>query len=121
MILSDQVVIDLSSTPLRSSEKRMFVKSRPSIMLLFSSLAVMTTRSSFAFVIQKSHKNQGFRSHVGSMRWLSSTKTSQVTTAGQKKKKLSNTGGLRRLPVVKSPKELMDKARKVPLRVKNDT
>lgn len=35
-------------------------------------------------------------------------------------KQQSNTGGLRRLPVVKAPKELMDRARKVPLRVKND-
>ena len=34
---------------------------------------------------------------------------------------MSNTGGLRRLPVVKSPIDLMDKARrKVPKRVKND-
>jgi hypothetical protein len=34
--------------------------------------------------------------------------------------KLRNTGGLRRLPVVKSPTELMNKAAKAPKRVKND-
>ena len=44
----------------------------------------------------------------------------QSQSQSQSQQKLSNTGGLRRLPVVKSPKELMDKARKVPLRVKND-
>eukprot|EP00980_Cylindrotheca_fusiformis_P011360 scaffold2632_cov86-Cylindrotheca_fusiformis.AAC.1 len=43
-------------------------------------------------------------------------KASSSTT----KTKLSQTGGLRRLPVVKPPNELLDKARKVPLRVKND-
>lgn len=32
----------------------------------------------------------------------------------------SNTGGLRKLPVVKSPTELLNKARKAPLRIKND-
>lgn len=32
----------------------------------------------------------------------------------------TNTGGLRRLPVIKAPNELMDRARKAPLRVKTD-
>eukprot|EP00980_Cylindrotheca_fusiformis_P011359 scaffold2631_cov66-Cylindrotheca_fusiformis.AAC.1 len=42
------------------------------------------------------------------------------STNNTKKTKLSQTGGLRRLPVVKPPNELLDKARKVPLKVKND-
>lgn len=46
--------------------------------------------------------------------------SSRLFSTQHQKQKLSNTGGLRRLPVVKAPKELMDKARKVPLRVKND-
>jgi hypothetical protein len=44
----------------------------------------------------------------------------QPPEAKTKSQKLRNTGGLRKLPVVKAPKELMDKARKAPKRVKND-
>lgn len=47
-------------------------------------------------------------------------KTSSNSKKQQNNKRKSNTGGLRRLPVIKSPNELMDKARKVPLRVKPD-
>lgn len=50
----------------------------------------------------------------------SSSQPPKPKNNNQKKKK-NNTGGLRRLPVVKAPKELLDKARKVPLRVKADT
>jgi GTP1/Obg family GTP-binding protein len=41
-------------------------------------------------------------------------------TVGTRRSPLLNTGGLRRLPVVKSPKELADKARKVVRNVKAD-
>ena len=44
----------------------------------------------------------------------------QNPSAGEKRIKLRNTGGLRRLPVVKSPTELMNKASKAPKRIKND-
>lgn len=45
---------------------------------------------------------------------------STSTSGGSIRDKNYQTGGLRRLPVVKSPEELMDKARKVVLRVKAD-
>eukprot|EP00529_Nitzschia_sp_RCC80_P025481 CAMPEP_0113471950 /NCGR_PEP_ID=MMETSP0014_2-20120614/17253_1 /TAXON_ID=2857 /ORGANISM="Nitzschia sp." /LENGTH=535 /DNA_ID=CAMNT_0000364623 /DNA_START=46 /DNA_END=1653 /DNA_ORIENTATION=+ /assembly_acc=CAM_ASM_000159 len=46
---------------------------------------------------------------------------SQQSLSSTKTPKLSNTGGLRRLPVVKRPQELLDRAKKQPKRtVKND-
>ena len=43
------------------------------------------------------------------------------TTDNAQQKKAKNTGGLRRLPVVKSPVELMNKAKREAERVKADT
>ena len=54
---------------------------------------------------------------------LSSTTSSNQGEASPKsksKQQQPNTGGLRRLPVVKRPNELMDKARKVPNRIRPD-
>ena len=62
-----------------------------------------------------------FSSSPSKLQEQSLDQTSKKNNNNNKKStRLSNTGGLRRLPVVKSPIELMDKARKVPKRVKND-
>jgi nucleolar GTP-binding protein len=90
-------------------------------MILASCSSLLLRSSSSVIAFQPSAKLHaiGSRKIFQSSRLFSTTPKS-VDTSGANNKPLSNTGGLRRLPVVKSPKELMDKARKVPLRVKTD-
>jgi len=57
---------------------------------------------------------------VGITCFSSVSSQQQSHQRSEEKIKLRNTGGLRRLPVVKSPTELMNKAVKAPKRVKND-
>lgn len=66
-------------------------------------------------------------SHVGRQSRISthmfstsSTKQQGSNNGFDGKVKLRNTGGLRKLPVVKSPTELINKAVKAPKRIKND-
>lgn len=51
---------------------------------------------------------------------FSTTRATTTTTRATGAKPASNTGGLRRLPVVKSPEELINKAKRVALSVKAD-
>ena len=53
-------------------------------------------------------------------RFLSATATASSDAPKQQQKKSSNTGGLRRLPVVKAPTELAARARKAAYKVKAD-
>jgi nucleolar GTP-binding protein len=64
------------------------------------------------------NRNDGFRRY--DTRCFSTTPNQPKQQQQKPKQQRIKTGGLRRLPVVKPPRELMDTARKVPYRVKAD-
>mmetsp|Transcript_5636 Transcript_5636/g.13282 ORF Transcript_5636/g.13282 Transcript_5636/m.13282 type:complete len:480 (-) Transcript_5636:2202-3641(-) len=82
--------------------------------------SIRTSYSSISNINPQYHFGQESRLFSTSAPQQPSQKQQEPSKPKNQKPK-NNTGGLRRLPVVKSPKELMDKARKVPLRVKTDT
>jgi hypothetical protein len=88
-------------------------------LLVMSSLllASLVTKQAAAFS-RISYVSNAQRINRYSTRYFSTTKSETETNT--KAPKPRNTGGLRRLPVVKNPRELMDTARKVPMRIKHD-
>ena len=85
-------------------------------MLLVSAYSPTTA---FRSIASRSLAHHSRRRYVGTP--LCSTASSNVPKQSNAPKPNSNTGGLRRLPVVKSPNELANRARKECLRVKADT
>lgn len=98
---------------------------------LFTAITTTTTNcrtvKAFANVVETTRGRGGPRleSRIGrgfviNTACFSSVSPQQQNPLTEEKIKIRNTGGLRRLPVVKSPTELMNKASKAPKRVKND-
>ena len=107
---------------------------RKIIMSLFLKTAISTSRwrtiSAFTpqLMFRRESHHLPFAESLGgsrpnfSRRWSSTSPQQQEQTPSEAKSSvvLRNTGGLRKLPVVKNPNELMATAQKATKRVKND-
>jgi hypothetical protein len=82
-----------------------------------SAFALMTCVRSLTVVYRVGKVQRAIRFHQ--KRFLFATATASEPPRSLKKKS-SNTGGLRRLPVVKAPNELVARARKTAYKVKAD-
>lgn len=96
----------------------MTVMYRRSFLPIIMSFTLMTCVRSFTVVHRMRTVERTARLHQRLFLSATATKSSDPTRSQQKKS--SNTGGLRRLPVVKAPDELLARARKTAYKVKAD-